>query len=193
MEERLTVNDISRARITNGYGMNTSAFSPSNIGIFDSSSVQRRQQNESLKVKLLEDAKYQSYVNKSSHPFKKTLHLQKCYPETVRRLKVDSLPLPEESSRRKAQESHPVNPQQVQKLTKEYGFTHAKMEYNSFKGKESAVDKIITGDCPIPKHNPLYPQNATHTQLLSIMRASPGHPDAPAPSVPKPRKMSALW
>lgn len=152
-----------------------------------------------------------------NHPVRKILHMQKCYPETVRRLNdpttttttstTKKTPL---SSQNKS-ETTPHNatskltssrPERAlssssssassetrrrQRVTHEYDFCRAKMAYNRTKGNEAEVDGILTGRSPVDRKMPLFPSRATHQQLLSLTYR-PVNPNHPAPEVPRGRK-----
>ncbi|CAM9348725.1 unnamed protein product [Laminaria digitata] len=77
---------IDRVRVKNGYGLCTSALSASVIGHFDASSEQRKATNRAWDDRYHKDATFQMSQLEKNHPVRKILHMQKCYPETVRRL-----------------------------------------------------------------------------------------------------------
>ncbi|CAM9696112.1 unnamed protein product, partial [Phaeothamnion confervicola] len=89
---------------------------------------------------------------------------------------------------------------------REASIARSKMEYNRFRGRVAEVHSIITGVTATAavmagtaaattavtpasaRPPPLFPAHATHQQLLGIMRVKPPDPEAPVPSVPRPRR-----
>jgi hypothetical protein len=138
---------ISKQRVKNGYGAMTSAFSASNVGLFDATSEKRKAQTASFQEQFAADAAYQLAQNKLSHPFKKGLHLQKHYPETVRMLDNEMAHRKAPPARKEPAPAASVahSSELQQKQAQEYQFVHKRMEYNRHRSKEAAVDKIITG------------------------------------------------
>jgi translation initiation factor 2B subunit (eIF-2B alpha/beta/delta family) len=138
---------ISKQRVRNGYGTMTSAFSASHVGLFDATSEKRKAQTASFQEQFTADAAYQLAQNKLSHPFKKGLHLQKFYPETVRMLDNEMAHHKAPPARKQPAPSASVVhfSEMRQRQAQEYQFVHKRMEYNRHRSKEAAVDKIITG------------------------------------------------
>ncbi|KAG5188280.1 hypothetical protein JKP88DRAFT_267610 [Tribonema minus] len=126
--------EVHQRRVVNGYGSTTSLFSPSNIGLYDASALKRQQQSAAFVKQFEADAHYQRQEYSRKHPFKKQLHLQKCYPQTVKLL--DGAMAGREMPKRadpEHQQPHQLHMTAAQrdkqdKGAREYHFVHTKME-----------------------------------------------------------------
>ncbi|CAM9210918.1 unnamed protein product, partial [Chrysoparadoxa australica] len=167
--------NIGGARVTNGYGYSTSVLSASNIGLSDHSSIQRQATVSAQADAFKDDALFQMQQLKLKHPSRKVLHLQSCYPDTVKRLEENGkhqrkMTPPQLKTFSKSDRTFTAPsdiflstveiPEVVEVQHKAYKFAHEKMIYNRHKGQIAEVDQIITGTSPLPEKVPLFPQNA---------------------------------
>lgn len=181
------------SKVVNGYGIHTSQQSITHIGT--ASATQFAQQQQQRRQMFREEATKVSRFTEKLHPSRKVLHMQSNYPETVKKLQGIYQPeshqpvtssqymRPVRTARNEtALQSHLE--QLKNETTREYRWNARTKLYNNSRGRKATVDKIIIGQGPASNGTILYPQNATHQQLLALTKSlAMPDPRIPAPEV----------
>lgn len=190
------------SKVLNGYGISTSQQSITLIGT--ASATQFAQQQQQRKQFFREEALQVTRCTEKLHPSRKVLHMQANYPETVKRLQR----VYQSSSHQPVTSSQYMRPVQTARddpglkshlehlkneTTREYNWNLRTNRYNRSRGRKATVDKIIIGKGPANSGGPLYPQNATHQQLLALTKSlAMPDPRIPAPEVTPRQNYAAM-
>mmetsp|Transcript_3204 Transcript_3204/g.6721 ORF Transcript_3204/g.6721 Transcript_3204/m.6721 type:complete len:237 (+) Transcript_3204:84-794(+) len=185
--------DITRGKVPNGHGMLTSKLSVTNIGQYnlEAAAITKREValKEAMKASAIEEIKR----SKTNHASRMNLHMQKHYPETLKRLHGGNLTRkktpPDLTQFTWNKPFERVNQAScvdlaTSKRTMDIAHWNSCKRYaNLEKSNQAEVNHIITGSGGNRDKYPLFPAKATHQQLLLIDGKLTGTPaDVPAPN-----------
>ena len=172
--------DVTQGKVYNGYGVQTSKLSISNIGQYnlEADAISKRENvlREQMKTSALDEIQR----SKANHPSKLNLHMQKHYPDTLSRLKHGDLTRLKTPSDLKqftwnapfetAKQVSNVDMAVTKRTIDESTWNTSKRAYNMSKSNNAEVDRIISGQQSAndSQRFPLFPANATHQELLGI-------------------------
>mmetsp|Transcript_381 Transcript_381/g.969 ORF Transcript_381/g.969 Transcript_381/m.969 type:complete len:197 (-) Transcript_381:2454-3044(-) len=179
----------------NGYGITTSVLSVSHIGHFNVANAERQAHAASLDAQMKRDVKVQTRHLSTQHPYRKNLHLQKYYPDTLVKLEANKMqrdPALERKGvivRERPRAYHTLPSSTVGGMNQEHQFNRSKLVWNRHCGLRSDVHEIVTGRGKPDPHPMLYPVNASHQQILVLeKKANSKNPNVPPPAVPPLKK-----
>lgn len=186
-------------KVANPCGVVTSKLSVTLIGQYEQGAAER----VARQAQQIRDQRVDFYktldASKRVHPVRRQLHMQKAYPDTVSKLQRGEItrkqtpqalrdaPYPLVRTQVPLQPPPPdarggVDPARAANVHAEATWNTRYAEVNKTKGRVATVKDIITGDLPMPKHQPLFPVNGTHQQLLVIdKKITGGNPMVSAP------------
>jgi len=183
--------DSIHTRVYNGYGMKTSKLSVTNIGMYniEAAAISRREAQQ--KAELLRAAMDEGLRGKADHPSKRNLHFQKEYPETMQRLAKGDLTRVKTPNMLKTfgdpgpqLQTSNIDMATTRKTVAESTWNDRKREYNKSKSSRAEVNRIMCGSTELKQPERIFPQKATHQQLLGIDNKLVGTSvDKPAPPV----------
>ena len=190
------------AKVLNGYGVNTSAQSITLIGTASETEFAHKQQQR--KEVFKREAQKVTMATEGLHPCRKVLFMQSGYPETVRRLQGAYDPARHQPVTNRQYSRQPRESRNEEGIlahmehlagqtTKEHSWNYRAQRYNKSRGWKATVDKIMVGQGPPPKAI-LYPQNASHQQLLALTHSlAMPDPRVPPPDIsPRPPAQAAI-
>jgi len=176
-------------RVYNGYGQKTSKLSITNIGQYNIEAAAIVERETAQKAALKQAAWDQNQFAKSNHPSRLNLHMQKEFPETSQRLHNGLRPRTPEELKvfgdvgRQTQGSN-IDFATTRRTIDERSWNNNKMAFNKNNSSEAMVHKIMCGTSELNEPERIFPQHASHQQLLGIDNKLVGtNAQMPAPQV----------
>ena len=179
-------------KVYNGYGLRTSKLSVTNIGQYNIEAAAIQERELAQKAALKRSAIEEIQKSKTNHPSKLNLHMQKEYPNTLQRLRNGDLTRAKTPPNLKSfndpgfsvQVSN-VDMSVTQRTVEIADWNNRKREYNKSMSNQAVVNQIMCG-LGSQRKEPLFPQGASHVQLLGIDGRLVGkQASEPAPEVAK--------
>jgi len=148
--------DVTRGKVTNGYGQSTSKLSVTMIGQYNLEAEASGARTEQLKRDMSRSAAEEVVRSKCDHPSKLNLHFQKEYPETMNRLQNGDLTRAKTPERLKSgftwnmpfamdKEQDIVPAGVTRKVIDESQWNVRKREFNKGLATQAEVNNIING------------------------------------------------